>query len=176
MEKRTHLNIFDFDETLFRVPSYASSEAAGLEPYQWFDSPDSLDKKFPIRGIGNTIDRTFDDCLNFLVTHRVKACQAEVFRLLSEHDIRFDKTYFLGRGSTKGELAVDLIREFEIESLTIFEDSLWEIIQYTKAFLDAGLSIDIEFFFVDKSKIIRIDWDSARSLEEFSEIDRIRIL
>ena len=176
MEKRTHLNIFDFDETLFRVPSYASSEAYGLEPYQWFDSPQSLSQKFPIRGIGNTIERTSDGCLNFLVTHRVKSCQSEVFRLLGEHDIRFDKTYFLGRGSTKGELAVDLIREFEIESLTIFEDSLWEIIQYTKAFLDAGLSIDIEFFFVDKSKIIRIDWDSARSLEEFSEIERLRIL
>jgi hypothetical protein len=176
MEKQTHLNIFDFDETLFRVPGYVSSEAAGLEPYQWFDSPDSLSQKFPIRGISNTINRTFDSGLNFLVTHRVKQCQAEVFRLLGEHNIRFDKTYFLGRGSTKGALAVDLIREFEIESLTIFEDSLWEIIQYTKAFLDAGLSIDIEFFFVDKSKIIKIDWDSARSLEELSEIERLTIL
>lgn len=176
MEKRTHLNIFDFDETLFRVPSYASSEAAGLEPYQWFDSPESLNSKFPIRGIANTIERTSDDCLNFLVTHRVKSCQSEVFRLLGEQEIRFDKTFFLGRGSTKGEVVIEQVRDLEIESLTIFEDSLWEIIQYTKAFLDVGLSASVEFIFVDKSKIIKIDWDTARSLEEFSEIERLRIL
>lgn len=176
MEKTSHLNIFDFDETLFRVPSYASSEAKGLEPYLWFDSPDSLASKFPIRGIANTIERIEQDCINVMITHRVKACQSRVLDILADHDIRFDKTFFLGRDSKKAELAVNLIREFEIDSISIFEDSLWEIIQYTKEFLDSGLSIDIEFFFVDKSKIIRIDWDSARSLEEFSETERLRII
>lgn len=176
MENKTHLNIFDFDETLFRVPSYASSEAAGLSPYEWFDSPDSLSNKFPIKGIQNTIDRTFDDCLNVMITHRVKACQSEVFRLLSLHDIRFDKTFFLGRTSSKSEVALDLIRDLEIDSITIFEDSLWEIIQYTRAFLDAGLGIDIEFQFVDKNKVIRLDWETAVSIEEFSEPERLTIL
>lgn len=176
MENTSHLNIFDFDETLFRVPGYTCSEAKGMEPYQWFDSPDSLDQNFSIRGIANTIERTEQDCINVLITHRVKACQSRVIDLLSEHDIRFDKTFFLGRDTHKADHALKLIRDYDIESVTIFEDSLWEVIQYTKAFLDAGLSIDVEFMFVDKSKIIRIDWDSARSLEEFSEIERLRII
>lgn len=176
MEKTTHLNIFDFDETLFRVPSYASSEAVGLEPYEWFDSTESLAPKFPIRGIANTIERTLQDCINVMITHRVEACQTRVLEILSSNQIRFDKTFFLGRTTKKAEIAINLIKEFKINSVSIFEDSLWEIIQYTQSFLDAGLSIDIEFIFVDKSKIIRIDWDSARSLEEFSEIERLRLI
>mgnify|MGYP000296639481 CR=1 FL=1 len=135
MENRTHINIFDFDETLFRVPGYTCSEAKGKEPYEWFDSPKSLDQKFNIRGISNTIDRTKDACLNYLITHRVKACQPRVLELLADHQIRFDKTFFLGREGDKAEIAIDLIRENEATSITIFEDSLWEIIKYTSCLL-----------------------------------------
>jgi hypothetical protein len=176
MENRTHINIFDFDETLFRVPGYTCSEAKGKEPYEWFDSPKSLDQKFNIRGISNTIDRTKDACLNYLITHRVKACQPRVLELLADHQIRFDKTFFLGREGDKAEIAIDLIRENEATSITIFEDSLWEIIKYTSWFLDAGLNIDIGFIFVDKSKIIKIDWDTACSLEEFGDSERLKLI
>jgi hypothetical protein len=176
MENRTHINIFDFDETLFRVPGYTCSEAKGKEPYEWFDSPESLDQKFNIRGIQNTLECTKDNCLNYLITHRVKACQPRVLDLLTEHKIRFDKTFFLGREGEKAELAIDLIREHEATSIAIFEDSLFEIIKYTSWFLDAGLNIAIDFIFVDKSKIIKIDWDSARSLEEFAEITRLKLI
>ena len=174
MENGPHINIFDFDETLFRVPGYTCSEAKGMEPYQWFDSPESLSKKFNIRGIANTIDRTGDDCLNYLITHRVKACESAV--LLSEYNIRFDKTYFLGRESDKAETVIELIRTTGADSITIFEDSLWEIIKYTSYFLDIGLNVTVDFIFVDKSRVIKIDWDSARSLEEFSEAERLKLL
>ena len=176
METKVHINVFDFDETLFRVPGYTCSEAKGKLPYEWFDSPESLDQKFNIRGIQNTIERTQDDALNYLITHRVKACQPRVIELLAEHKIRFEKTFFLGREGEKAELAIDLIRQNEATSITIFEDSLYEIIKYTAWFLDAGINIDIDFIFVDKSKIIKIDWDTARSLEEFAETDRLRIV
>ena len=43
MQDATHINIFDFDETLFRIPNYTASEAKGIEPYDWFDDPQSLD-------------------------------------------------------------------------------------------------------------------------------------
>ena len=176
MENGPHINIFDFDETLFRVPGYTCSEAKGMEPYEWFDSPDSLSKKFNIKGIANTIERTGDDCLNYLVTHRVKACESAVLDLLSEYNIRFDKTYFLGRGSDKAETVIELIRTTGAGSITVFEDSLWEIIKYTSYFLDIGLNLKVNFVFVDKSRVIKIDWDSARSLEEFSESERLKVL
>ena len=95
---------------------------------------------------------------------------------MAEHKIRFDKTFFLGREGEKAELAIDLIREHEATSVAIFEDSLFEIIKYTSWFLDAGLNIAVDFIFVDKSKIIKIDWDSARSLEEFAEITRLKLI
>lgn len=176
MEKGQHINIFDFDETLFRVPNYTCKEATGMEPYEWYDSPASLSSDFNIRGIENIIDRVNDDCLNYLVTHRVKLCQERVLDILAEHRVRFTKTYFLGRGSEKAETVINLIREIEAESITIFEDSLWEIIKYTAAFLDAGISMQIDFVFVDKSKIITIDWETARSLEEFSQAERLKLI
>lgn len=176
MENGPHINIFDFDETLFRVPGYTCSEAKGMEPYQWFDSPESLSKKFNIKGIANTIERTSDDCLNYLITHRVKACESAVLDLLSEYNIRFDKTYFLGRESDKAETVIELIRTTGADSITVFEDSLWEIIKYTAYFLDIGLNCKVDFVFVDKSRVIKIDWDSARSLEEFSEAERLKLL
>ena len=176
MENVLHINIFGFDETLVRVPGYTCSEAKCMEPYQWVDSPESLSKKFNIRGIANTIDRTGDDCLNYLITHRVKACESAVLDLLSEYNIRFDKTYFLGRESDKAETVIELIRTTGADSITIFEDSLWEIIKYTSYFLDIGLNVTVDFIFVDKSRVIKIDWDSARSLEEFSEAERLKLL
>jgi hypothetical protein len=176
MQNQVHINIFDFDETLFRVPGYTSSEAKGLEPYEWFDSPESLSDKFNIRGISNTLDRTKDDCLNYLITHRVKVCQPRVMEILLENGIKFDKTFFLGREGGKAEVAIELIRQNEADSITIFEESLWEIIKYTAWFLDAGLTIKIDFIFIDKSKVIKIDWDTAKTLEEFSEVERLKIV
>jgi hypothetical protein len=176
MENPIHINIFDFDETLFRVPGYTCKEAKGITPYDWFDSPDSLDQKFNICGIENTIERTKDDCLNFLITHRVKKCQPRVLEILADNSIRFDKTFFLGRESSKSLVALDLIREFEADSITIFEDSLWEIIKYTESFILAGLSIDINFVFVDKSKVINLDWETVKSIQEFQQSERLKLI
>jgi hypothetical protein len=96
--------------------------------------------------------------------------------ILSENGIKFDKTFFLGREGGKAEVAIELIRQHDADSITIFEDSLWEIIKYTAWFLDAGLTIQIGFVFIDKSKVIKIDWDTAKSLEEFSEAERLKIV
>lgn len=176
METKVHINVFDFDETLFRVPGYTCSEAVGKQPYEWFDSPESLAKNFNIRGIENTIERARGEGLNYLITQRVKACQPRIIEMLADHQIRFEKTFFLGRQAEKAEIALDLIRQTDATSITIFEDSLFEIIKYAAHFLDAGLTIDVDFIFVDKSKIIKIDWDTARSLEEFAEISRLTII
>ena len=178
MQKSQHINVFDFDETLFRVPGYTSEEAKGLEPYEWYDSPSSLAEKFNIRGIQNTIDRTKEDCHNMLVTHRVPATRNRVMEILHENNLMFNEVHFLGRGSQKAETVLDAIRTLDPVSVAIYEDSLWEIICYTSYLLDAGLngSVDFVFYFVDKSKIIKIDWETALLLEERAEVERLKIV
>lgn len=178
MKNVEHINVFDFDETLFRVPGFTSPEASELTPYEWFDSPKSLAKEFNIRGIANTIEKTKEDCHNMLVTHRVQATKNRVMEILHDSGIRFNEVHFLGRGSQKAETVLDAIRNMDPKSVTIFEDSLWEIISYTAYFLDAGIngSIDFRFYFVDKSKIILIDWETAVALESTAEVEKLRIL
>lgn len=178
MENVSHINVFDFDETLFRVPGYTSKEAKGLEPYEWFDSPDSLAPDFNIRGIKNVIDKTNDDCHTMLVTHRVPATRERVMDILRRNLISFNEVHFLGRGSQKAETVLDTIKTLNPNSITIFEDSLWEIICYTAHFIDSGIHdlIDIDFYFVDKSKIVKIDWETARLLESNAEVERLRIV
>jgi hypothetical protein len=176
MENPIHINIFDFDETLFRVPGYTCSEAKEMSPYEWFDSPESLSQKFNICGIENTLERTKDGCVNVLITHRVKQCQPRVLEILAENQISFDETFFLGRETSKGLTALKLIKEYEPSSITIFEDSLWEIIQYTGMFIIAGLSINIDFIFVDKSKVIKLDWETAKTIHDSQQSERLRLI
>ena len=82
----------------------------------------------------------------------------------------------MGRESDKAETVIELVETTEADSITIFEDSLWEIIKYTSYFLYTELNATVDFIFVDKSTVIKIDWDSARSLEEFSEAERLKLL
>jgi hypothetical protein len=175
MQKGLHINVFDFDETLFRVPGYTCSEARGMTPYEWFDSPVSLSESLNIVGIGNIIDRTRDAYSNYLVTHRVKECEDRVLEILRNHEIEFDKCYLLGRGSEKAELVSSLISENDAESITIFEDSLWEVIKYTLHFVKSEMKAKVEFVFVDKSRIITIDWETAKVLANDVQVDKLRL-
>jgi hypothetical protein len=177
MQENKHLNVFDFDETLFRVPNYTVSEAKGIAPYDWFDSAESLDERFGIRGIANTINRTNEPGSNsILVTHRVKDCEARVVELLKENGIVFDALYFLGRGSHKASFVLQAIEGTCIESITVYEDTLWEIISYARIFEDAKISQDVKFVFVDKSKLIYIDWAEALRLANTIEFERIELI
>lgn len=172
-----HINIFDFDETLFRVPGFSCREATGLTPYEWFDSPCSLDEVFNIRGISNTLERTKEYCLNYLITHRVNECKDRVLEIIAQNNIGFDETFFLGRASEKAMVAVNLINKDEAESVTIYEDSLWEIIKYAEAFylLEVDKKTKIKFGFVDKGKLIEIDWKTALALKDM-KAERLTII
>lgn len=177
MQENKHLNVFDFDETLFRVPNYTVSEAKGIAPYDWFDSVESLDERFGIRGIANTISRVNEPGQSsILVTHRVKECESSVIELLKANGLEFDAVYFLGRGSHKASTVLEAIDGTCIESITVYEDTLWEIISYARIFEDAKISQDVKFVFVDKSKLIYIDWAEALRLAETIEFERIELL
>jgi hypothetical protein len=172
------LQIFDFDETLFRVPGYVCKEATGLTPYEWFDSPKSLDLSFNLHGIENVIARTRETgAINVLITHRVVETRDAVIDVLSTKNIRFDKLYFLGRAGQKVDKVIELLREDEeIDEIVIYEDSLYQIIEYTSGLRDYGFDGNVNFVFVDKNKIIEFDMATARELEDYSNITRLNII
>lgn len=165
MHTKTHINVFDFDETLFRVPSYTCREAIGRSPYDWFDDPGSLDESLNIKGIQNTIAIAKDTSqTNFLITHRVPACKQAVTWLLEKYKTHFEEVFFMGRVGRKAEVVSSILKSRpEIEKVSIYEDSLWQIIEYVEFFWDNNLhnEVEFEFFFVDKSKIIKIDFQAA---------------
>ena len=176
MQEYKHLNVFDFDDTLFRVPNYTASEAKGIEPYDWFDSPESLDDRFGIRGISNTINQVSDpSAVSIMVTHRVEDCADRVLELLKERDLEFESVYFLGRGSNKADTVMNFIEGTNIETITIFEDTLWEVLSYVKLFNAAKISQEVDFVFVDKSKIIRIGWQEALALAETVTYEKLKL-
>ena len=177
MKEATHLNVFDFDDTLFRVPNYTVAEAKGSEPYTWFDSSESLDQRFNIRGISNTVQHTGDiEAVNVLITHRVEECKDRVNELLAETGIEFDESYFLGRGSHKADTVLQILERISVESITIFEDTLWEVICYARILDSAKISQTVRFAFVDKSKVIYIEFSEALVLANTIEFERLKLL
>jgi hypothetical protein len=163
MEIKTHLNVFDFDETLFRVPNYTCKEATGMEPYEWFDNPTSLDSEFNIKPITNTIlAAQRETAINCLITHRKSTCSQAVERLLKENGITMNLSYFLGRADSKAQkVKATLIDNPEIQTVTIYEDTIWEIMKYVKYFTEYPMSVKINFVFVDKSKVMVFNWTIA---------------
>lgn len=170
------INIFDFDETLFRVPGFTCSEAVGLTPYEWYDSELSLSENFPIRAILNTIEvASGDECMNFLITQRKEKFRPIISRLLEKRLAKFERLIFLGRNSKKSDEALELIRIHNVNQVEIYEDSLWEIMSYTAAFMQSEIDVDFSFTFIDKSKIIQIDKATAIKLTESASVQRLII-
>lgn len=176
MKKETHLNIFDFDETLFRVPSYTCSEAKGKTPYEWFDSPESLDEKFNIKGIANVIEVAQSNATNYLITHRVTECSDIINQIIKKNNLNFNYVFFMGRKIEKSTIALALIENNHPDTLTIYEDSLWEIIKYTEMIIEFNLNINVNFIFIDKSKALNITLETAIQLYKTTQVERIRIV
>ena len=177
MQIKTHLRIFDFDDTLFRIVNYTCSQAKGYEPDHWFDSPISLDTEiFNIRGIGNVIEDALDPTsANYMVTQRVEECREAVLNLINSHGIRLDGAFFLGRKSKKSDTLKSLIGP-NTKRITIYEDSLFEVYQYVQYFQMNPTNIRVDICFVDKNKLFRYTLEEAKAFTNVSSIDRLRIL
>jgi hypothetical protein len=180
MQIKYHINIFDFDETLFRVPNYSTREAAGLTPYQWYDSKESLASDLPIRGIENTITEARNESsVNYLVTHRVAGVSDEVVDWCANLGLVFKSMFFLGRGTSKYETIIDLLRaDPNIRSITIYEDSLNQVIEYVHGlrFLQKSKDLTIDFVYVDTNKVINLRWGTAVMIADTSKITKLTIL
>lgn len=189
MSKRTrstyeinHVKIFDFDETLYRVPAFASREAKGLKNDEWWDSPCSLDFELNPRVIKNVHNHVnANQSFNYMITRRVPACKDAVLELLAKDNIHFDNHFFIGRENTKASILFDILKAHPtIKRITIFEDSIWEIMQYAKE-LNAfnpywSMLFKTDFKFVDKTKVIDFSFETAFTLSQANTFEKIELI
>lgn len=179
MERITTLQIFDFDETLVRAPSYTSKKQVESDqlkfgsPYEFYDHPKSLcENTHNIQLISPVYDawrRGSDDSATFsaLITHRVKSLSAEVGEILKNRAISFGSMFFLGREKNKTEIAEELLNTFpNLEKIEIYEDSIQQIFLYqtffsrenNKRIWRDGLSkLEVAVYIVDKSRVFKIE-------------------
>lgn len=164
------LKIYDFDETLFRVPSYASKgiiENENLKfehPYHFYDHGKSLClDTYNIQLVEPVFlawERGTNDaeCYQVMITHRVEEVRNEVMKVLEAFKLKFDDEWFLGRASSKADIAKQLIETFpNLEEIYVFEDSIHQLAIYQKIEEEMGeLSPEFKFYIVDKSKMFRI--------------------
>jgi hypothetical protein len=146
--------------------------------YEWYDTAESLSSEFNILGIDNIINETKDNrTMNYLVTHRAKACKSEVLRLIVERGCKFDGVFFLGRVQPKAEIVRQLLTDNpNVRQLTIYEDSIWELVKYVSSLEDFKKSgYSIALVFVDKSKVITMPWEAIELLRLHSYEEKIKL-
>jgi hypothetical protein len=177
MNKGRLLQVFDFDETLFRMPGYVGKtqvETMDLHfshPYDFYDHPVSLSETlYNIQLIKPVYDAwaagaAKPGTISVLITHRVESLQQGVMEILDKRGIRFDRVFFLGRMSSKAQTLDELLRENpEILKVKIYEDSIQQIGIYQDFFAQLNRKRDqaelpkyrYKTYIVDKAKVYRI--------------------
>jgi len=158
------LNVVDFDETLFRVPGFTSAGPEFTKPYEWFDSPASLNMDLHRIQLIETVNSMLEpDHTNIIVSHRVAALKSAMLSVLKKFEIKskFDQVILCERTLNKAERLVAYIEENTVETepfnkIRIFEDSIAQLDKYMKNTILNGFGIEIEYWFVDKTEIIQI--------------------
>jgi hypothetical protein len=189
MNDITRILVFDFDETLFRMPGYTDRfsverirpELKFPDPYSFYDHPSSMDPEIHnIQLIGPVYEdwKAASEDPNarvILVTHRTEELRPCAELLLKMHGIVFDTSYFLGRKSEKiFILEKELSQLPNIKEISVYEDSLEQLIKYQDFFyekvtrLKTVKSLDdmilLNMQFVDKSKVISLyDFSAGES-------------
>ena len=177
-----HIKIFDFDETLYRVPAFASREAKGLKNDEWWDSPCSLDIELNPRIIKTVHDQVNSEkSFNYMITRRVPECRDAVLELLKKDQVHFDDHFFIGRQNTKASILFDILKAHPtIKKITIFEDSIWEIMQYAKELNTFNpywsMLFKTDFKFVDKTKVIDFSFETAFVLSQANNFEKIELI
>lgn len=178
MDKVTRLQVFDFDDTLFRIPTYTSKihlEGLGYtfnDLYEFYDHNISLDESLHnIQLIGPVYDawkegKDDPSCMQLLITHRVTAVEEALMKVLDKRDMSFDKIFILSRKTEK----VDSMKEVmsilpNLETIEIYEDSIDQIIRYQEncqrinnlLYIDKKPYLNIKIYIVDKSTMYQIE-------------------
>ena len=174
MDKVTTLQIFDLDETFFRMPGYTSKKHVEKDdltfetPYSFYDHPLSLcEDSHNIQ----LIDAVYDfwkegfakpETASVLITHRVAELEPQVTSILDKRGIVFDKMFFLGRVTPKVDKVKELLIKLpNLTEIRVFEDSIEQLDKYQDFFEGLNNSnyphIEIKLYIVDKSKMYRIE-------------------
>lgn len=178
MNKITRLQAFDFDDTLFRIPTYTSKthiESLGYgfgNPYEFYDHEISLDESLHnIQLISPVYDAwkegsEDESCMQLLITHRVEGVRGAIMKVLEARKMHFDKIFILGRVTEK----VDSMKEImdllpNLKTIEIYEDSIDQIIRYQDfgqrvnnlLYINQKPYLDIKIYIVDKSKMYQIE-------------------
>lgn len=178
MDKITRLQVFDFDDTLFRIPTYTSKihlEGLGYtfnDPYEFYDHNISLDESLHnIQLIGPVYDawkegKDDPSCMQILITHRVVAVEEALMKVLDARNMSFDRIFILSRKTEKTVSMQEVMRTLSnLKTVEIYEDSIDQIIRYQEFFqyLNELLYInnkpcpESKIYIVDKSKMYRIE-------------------
>lgn len=182
------LQIFDLDETFFRMPSYASKksvESNNLKfshPYDFYDHAASIcEDTYNIQLIGPVYDawkksNSLPSHATALITHRVEELKGDVYKILEKRGISFDSTFFLGRKTSKADTLIKLIDQYPyLDEINIYEDSIQQLEVYQaleNRLILASNRIYPKFnmYIVDKSKMYKI-----KNIE-ISEEQRIELI
>jgi hypothetical protein len=145
MNEITRILVFDFDETLFRMPGYTdrfsverlNPNLSFPTPYSFYDHSSSMDPEIHnIQLIGPVYEdwkaaSEDSNARTILITHRTEELRPFAEHLLKIHGIVFDEMYFLGRTSEK---IVILEKELgylpNVKEISVYEDSLEQLIKY----------------------------------------------
>jgi hypothetical protein len=166
------LNVFDFDETLFRVPNFCSKTYLEKKiptlyfekPYDFFDNSASLDLElFNIFAIKPSFEKfkeslSSDDSNTIIITHRTQNLKKDIISILKKFGIiNFNNIYTLGRKKSKVEILEKIIKEnSSILKVNIWEDSIQQLNEYSK-FNFIEKNIEVSYYFVDKSRIFKVE-------------------
>jgi cell fate (sporulation/competence/biofilm development) regulator YmcA (YheA/YmcA/DUF963 family) len=172
MAEITKISVFDLDETIVRMPSYTASKQVEAftsgqskfpTPYSFYDNPLSMDRTIHnIQFISPVIDDwrlSVHDASSrtILITHRTEELRPHVERVLSPAGLELDAMYCLGRATEKFDTLVKELEERPlINEISIYEDTLEQIIKYKTGFDTLSKFYHVKFYFVDKSKVYRL--------------------
>lgn len=164
------LLVFDFDETIVRVPNFSAKvhvEEPDLqfdEAYDFYDHHKSLcERSYNIQLVSPVYEawrRGMDsgEAYSILITQRIEELSNHVKDILESRGVYLDDYFFLGRKSKKIDVVRDLISDMpSLKNIHVYEDSIREINEYQQWFKTLGEDgIDKKTFIVDKSRVYEI--------------------
>jgi hypothetical protein len=175
METITELHVFDFDETIVRMPSFTGKKQVETDdlkfdhPYDFYDHPESLSESaYHIQLISPVYEAwqrasRLETCYTILVTHRVKSLEKEVKAVLDARGVEFNEYFFLGRVREKIEILNEVLEKLpNVKEVSIYEDSIQQLHRY-QTYLEYREDISFKLHMVDKSKVYQIDPFTVRN-------------
>lgn len=169
------LNVFDFDDTIFRIPGHLQAPPhidikANIN--NWYDHDDSLNENLHkiqlIETVADYIRSGADskDHRNILITRRVESQTKNIERILESHDLWFDMKFIIGHNLSKPDILAEFMNDsvIEFDEIVIFEDSLFQIHDYQ----DKLPWLKLKFMFVDKTHLLEIKSFDTREVSKLN--------